>query len=287
MKTFLKSALIIVFVTLLATPNGCRREGNWISVTGYVEANEVDITPSISARIIEIRAEEGDPVERGDTLVVLDSREIEVSLKEAQYKLQAGKAKIDQLKAQLSLAKETLDDLKTLYEKGNVPEKEYRAQKTKVEVLDAGLKEAELTVKSLEEKISLLRLQLQKCFITSPLKGVVMERNQDPGELALPGIPLLTVANLDTLKLIAFLPETQMGSVSIGDTAYIHLDAFPNRTFLGTVSKINDRAVFVPKNVETKEERAKLVFEMEILLPNENNLLKPGMFADVRFRISR
>jgi len=276
-------AFFIVFSVIFTA---CGKSKSELVVSGYIEANKVDVSPRIYARVIEVRADEGDKVRRGDTLVILDSREFDASLKEAQLKLDAGRARIEGLRSQLSLAQDRLKDFENLYESGSISEEKLKELKTRVDVLEATLKEAEMTLKSTEKRVDLLKLERDECFLTAPIKGVVLERVTEPGEVALPGIPILTLASLDTLKMIAFLPERDMGKVSIGDTAFISADAYPDTVFTGIVSKISDETVFVPKNVQTKEERTKLVFEIEILVPNKEGFLKPGMFADARFRLS-
>jgi HlyD family secretion protein len=277
----------IFFAFLVAALNlNCKRRGGELEISGYLEARKVDLSPRLSQRILDIKVEEGDRVIKRDTLVILDSREIESLIEEARLKIEAGRAKIEQLRAELELGREDLKRLEELFRKGSVPEEKLRIQRTKVKVLKSSLKEAEKTLEATETRLSYLKLQRDECFLLSPINGVVLERNFEVGEVAIPGSPVLTLASLDTLRLIAFLPALDMGRVSLGDSAWITVDAYPDTAFMGIVKKINDEAVFVPKNVQTKRERTKLVFEVHIYVPNDSGLLKPGLFADARFKTS-
>jgi HlyD family secretion protein len=98
--------------------------------------------------------------------------------------------------------------------------------------------------------------------------------------MAVPGTPLLTLADLSSLTLVVYVPEPDINLVSVGQQVKVKVDAFPDETFTGQVSFINDEAEFTPKNVQTKEERANTVFAVKIKLEDEVQQLKPGMPAD-------
>jgi len=104
------------------------------------------------------------------------------------------------------------------------------------------------------------------------------------GEVALPGVPLLTVADLSSVTLTVYVPESQYGTLSLGQSVSVSVDTFPDETFTGTVNFINDQAEFTPKNVQTQKERVNLVYAIKIALPNPDGKLKPGMPADVVFK---
>lgn len=276
--------LAVAFLSLFSL--GCQRREKEIRISGYLEVDKVEISPRVSQRILEIRVDEGDQVFPGETLILLDCREVMALLEEATLKIEAKKAKINQLEDQLTLQEDMLERFEELYRSGSFPEEKLKIQRTQVEVLKSGLEEVRKTLMATQRRLEYLRIQKEECFIRSPIEGVVLTRSAEPSELALPGIPLLSVASLDTLKMIAFLPARDMGRVSVGDTAYISLDAFPDTLLIGIVKKVRDEAIFVPKNVQTREERTRLVFEVEILIPNRAGLLKPGMFADAIFPLS-
>ena len=125
-----------------------------------------------------------------------------------------------------------------------------------------------------------LRVQLAKFALKAPISGLVLERPAHAGEVALPGAPLLTVANLDNLTLTLYVPEGDLGKIRLGETVSVTVDAYPGRIFTGTITTIASEAEFTPKNVQTREERVNIVFAVKVRLPNPDHALRPGMPAD-------
>ena len=125
-----------------------------------------------------------------------------------------------------------------------------------------------------------LEVQVDKLILKAPITGLVLERPVHVGEVALPGAPLMTLADLDNVTLTIYVPENQLGEVQLGQPVAVRVDAYPDRTFGGTVSFIASQAEFTPKNVQTREERVNMVFAVKVKLPNDDHALKPGMPAD-------
>lgn len=128
-----------------------------------------------------------------------------------------------------------------------------------------------------------LERQIAKLTIPAPTGGTVLDQTVLQGELAVPGVTLVTLANLDEVKLTVFVPEDQLDEVSIGQAVNVGVDSFPGRVFDGTVATIANEAEFTPRSVVTREERVSLVFAVEVRLPNPDHALKPGMPADAVF----
>ncbi len=129
-------------------------------------------------------------------------------------------------------------------------------------------------------QVALIDARIAQLTLIAPADGVVTTRSIAPGETATPGVPLLTIADLRTLKLIVYIPETQIGRVRLGAPVAVTVDAYPQRRFEGEVVRIGREAEFTPRNVQTEEERVNLVFAVEIRIDNESGDLKPGMPAD-------
>lgn len=138
-----------------------------------------------------------------------------------------------------------------------------------------------------EAALSLARAVRANAVLTSPISGVVLSRNVEPGEVVGAGVPIMTVADLRSVWLRIYVPEAQLGKVRIGQGAEVFVDAFPGRAFPARVTEIASEAEFTPRNVATREERAKLVFAVRLGLPNPEGLLKPGMPADGRIDARR
>ena len=131
-----------------------------------------------------------------------------------------------------------------------------------------------------EAALTVARTRFAEATIASPIDGVVLRKNLEAGETATPGVPILTLLDTHDLWLRAFVPETDIGRVRVGQRATINIDADPGRAFPGTVSEISSEAEFTPKNVQTKKERVNLVFRIKIAVPGAEGVLKPGMPAD-------
>jgi multidrug resistance efflux pump len=125
-----------------------------------------------------------------------------------------------------------------------------------------------------------LEVQVDKLTLEAPISGLVLERPVHVGEVAVPGAPLMTLADLEEVTLTIYVPEDQFGKVQLGQPVSVTVDAYPERTFQGTVVFISSQAEFTPKNVQTKEERVNMVFAVKVKLPNPDHALKPGMPAD-------
>jgi len=122
--------------------------------------------------------------------------------------------------------------------------------------------------------------RLREAAIMSPINGVVLRKNLEAGEMANPGVSILTLVDPTDLWLRAYVPETDIGRIKVGMAARITIDAYKDRTFSGKITEIASEAEFTPKNVQTKKERVNLVFRIKIAVDNPQGLLKPGMPAD-------
>lgn len=149
--------------------------------------------------------------------------------------------------------------------------------------LHEGIASLERQVEQARAQAAELDTQVGYLDIPSPLSGVVLTRSIELGEQVAPGSPLFSLVDLDRLYLKVYVPEPLIGRVALGQSAEVRVDAYPDRAFPATVTKVATSAEFTPKNVETKEERVKLVFAVELsLAENPGGVLKPGMPADGR-----
>ncbi|MCK4450204.1 MAG: efflux RND transporter periplasmic adaptor subunit, partial [Anaerolineae bacterium] len=130
----------------------------------------------------------------------------------------------------------------------------------------------------------LVDAQIAQLTLTAPMDGVVTIRSGQAGETAIAGAPLLTIANLDEVTLVIYVPENRVGQVRVGQEVEVRVDSFPEHVFVGHVANIAGEAEFTPRNVQTQEERVNLVFAVKVRLPNPDHALKPGMPADATIR---
>ncbi len=143
---------------------------------------------------------------------------------------------------------------------------------------------AQTKVAQAETAVALLDVTLGKLRLFSPVTGTVASRMIHAGEVAQPGMALLTLVDLSQVKLAIYVPASQIGQVKLGQAAQVTVDAYPGRQFAGSATHIADQAEFTPKNIQTQEERVKTVFRVEIALENPDAALKPGMPADAVLR---
>lgn len=122
--------------------------------------------------------------------------------------------------------------------------------------------------------------RLDYTLVVSPLTGVVLSKNVEPGEYVAPGTPVVTVGDLEHIWLRAYIDEPDLGRVRLGQKVQVKTDTYPGKTYEGKISFISSQAEFTPKNVQTEKERVKLVYRVKIDVPNPQMELKPGMPAD-------
>jgi len=154
-----------------------------------------------------------------------------------------------------------------------------------VDKLNAGVRPEQVAivkaqVQQSEAALAALAVQKDKHTLTAPTDGWVVKRIAHEGEMAVPGMSLLTLADLSSVTLTVYVPEPDIGQLSLGQEVDVFVDSFPGEAFTGHITFINDKAEFTPKNVQTKEERVNTVFAVKIKLDNPEQKLKPGMPAD-------
>jgi len=216
-----------------------------------------------------------------------------------QYQVEAAQAALEAAKADKTGADQTLAALQALRDhplalisQVHLAEQQYYVASAGVAVAQAKLAEmeagptpeevavAEAQVGKAQAAVAALQVQLDKRTLRSPIDGVVTSRSAHAGEAAIAGATLLTIADLDEVRLTVYIPESELGRVYLGQEVQVEVDSFPGRSFPGTVSYISTEAEFTPKNVQTEKDQVNMVFAVRIRLPNPDHLLKPGMPAE-------
>jgi HlyD family secretion protein len=306
---------------------GCdgKKNKGVIEATGTLEAVEVTVSAREGGVIQRLMGNEGQTVRAGDTLAIIEHALLDiqraqaqagVDLADAQYRLllqgareedrrQAEEA-LKQAAANLAQAEADAKRSRDLFAAGSVSQKQKDDAETRLAIAQSTHAAAQEAMKKMEHLarteevraararvdqaktgVALLAKRISDCAIISPAAGVITHRLAEQGELAGPGTPLCVVSQLDTLELVIYVTETELGRVKLGDQAQISIDADPKKTFTGAVVFISPQAEFTPKNVQTKEDRVKLVFGVKLRVPNPEGLLKAGMPADARITIAK
>lgn len=255
-KKLIPVAVIVVALTLSVLYFEVFRhlggDSSRIEGSGTIEVTEVDISSKLAGRIISITREEGEAVKSGEVLVKIAYDELD--------------AQRLSVIANLNNAKKNMDRVKELYQSGSVSKKDYDNMEMMYRMAKAAYEQ--------------INAVIENAVIASPIDGVVLEKNLEVGEIAFPGTPVLTVADIKDTWLRIYVNEIELGRVKLGQKAEITVDAFPEKKFSGKVTHISSKAEFTPKTIQTKDERVKLMFAVKIAVPNPAQELKPGMPAD-------
>ena len=175
--------------------------------------------------------------------------------------------------------------LHTAQTQSDLAEAQVSATQAALDELLAGPTEEEVAiaqaqVRQAEAAMRLVDAQIAQLTLTAPMDGVVTSRSAQAGETATAGAPLLTIANLDEVRLVIYIPEDRLGQVRLGQKVKVQVDSFPAQVFVGHVASIAGKAEFTPRNVQTQEERVNLVFAVKVSISNPDQQLKLGMPAD-------
>lgn len=139
---------------------------------------------------------------------------------------------------------------------------------------------------ALQARLAQVESRLADCQVTAPMAGVVLKRTAEPGEIVAPGTPVMTLGDLSRPWVRGYVPEARLGQVKLGDRVEIRTDSYPDRVYEGKVVFISDQAEFTPKQIETREERVKLVYRIKVEVANPNQELKLNMPVDARIPIN-
>jgi HlyD family secretion protein len=277
--------LLLLGVLSLFFYYGNHRGPRELLLSGTVEVTEVEISPELSAQVTTLHHREGDEVKEGDPLLDLDKSNLEAQLRAAQAARQAAQAQVSLARAKMENAQRDYNRNFQLYQAKAISASAYDAIKTAYEIAKNTYVASQNQYKGAQAQVETLQVQLQKTHIVSPITGVVLERSVEAGEVVFPAMVLMTIGDLRSPWVRVYIGEPDIGKVRIGQKALVVTDAYPSRKFPGTLRYIASEAEFTPKNVQTRQERVKLVYEARVYLANEEGILKPGMPADVSLRV--
>jgi HlyD family secretion protein len=253
------------------------------SANGRVEATEYDIATKRAGRVVEVRVREGDLVQQGQVLAQLDIEELTAQKHEAEAQLaRARKAEATaeavllQRKSELEYARIEHRRAERLVEKQVAPIERLDRDRTRSETAEAAvraaeeqLNEATASIAAAEASLQRIQTLLDESTLASPIRGRVIYRLAEPGEVLGPGGKVVTVLDLADVYMTIFLPTEQAGRVGYGAEARMVLDAFPELVLPASVSFASPEAQFTPKEVETRTEREKLMFRFKVKIDRD------------------
>lgn len=300
--------------------SGNREEPGVLAVSGNVEVTEVDIGFKTPGRVVELLVDEGQKVKKGDRLAILDSAELESIVAQSRAYLGETRARLEELRAgsrpqeieqakanvsfaaaELSKAKKDFDRAEVLYKNSAISAQQMDAARKSYEVtvsqhgkahealslVKEGPRKEEITaaenrVRQAGAALNGSEARLKDTVIYTPVSGVILRKNVEPGETVAPGMPVCTIGDLENPWIKVYVKEDKLGLVKLGQKAEITTDSYRGKKYEGAVTYISSEAEFTPKNVQTQEERVKLVFGVKVSVKNIDDELKPSMPADVR-----
>jgi len=311
----MKTCMLVLLAA--AASAGCRFSRQTPDGSGTIECTQVQVAPQVAGRIAELPPREGAGIKKADLVAQLDTTDSQLRLREMRAALAFAEAQLALLTAgaraeDIQKAREQLREaeaadraaqadlrrIRQVFEARSATQKQMddatsQAERAAAGRAAAGQQLAQLVNGSRAEEIRMAEAQAEQararvaqaekaladCTVAAPADGVVTTRSREPGEFVSPGAPLVTISLLDEVWLSVYVPEPRLGLLKLGQSATVRIDG-NDRSFAGKVTFISPEAEFTPRNVQTPDERAKLVYRVKITLPNPEGIFKPGMPAD-------
>lgn len=295
----------------------CRGSGEPIPLRAYgsIEARQVRVSSRVPGRVLRVLVDENDAVVPGQPLLELDLHELEARRDQAravlaqalarERLLRHGARQEDVVAAQKAIAAARLraeqarhdrDRADMLRASNAISPSAHEAARTAFELAttEVATRSAELQkivkgarAEELEEAaaardeagaaLAVIEEQLNDRILAAPLAGTVIHRLVEPGEVVRPAAPLLVIGDLARPYMDVYVPEPRLAEARLGTAAEVEVDAFPGRVLRATVTHVSAEAEFTPKNVQTEEQRARLVFRVRVTVEDPQGLLRPGM----------
>lgn len=291
-----------------------------LALQGNVDIRQVSLAFDGSGRIAELRAEEGDSVEAGQVIAVLDTSSLELQAQQAEAQVAAQEQallklrngarpeEIDQARAQLASAEasatlaeqslsratrlqgsgttsvQTVDQARAQAEASRASVEQARAA---LQLVEAGARAediagAEAQLKSAQSNLALLRHQIDQGQLKAPVNAVVRSRLHEPGDMVAPSSAVFALALTEPKWVRVYVSEPDLGRIRPGMPAHIVTDSDPDRAIEGTVGYISSVAEFTPKSVQTEELRTSLVYEVRVVVEDSADALRLGQPVTVR-----
>jgi HlyD family secretion protein len=315
----MKKRILILVISTAAALFGCSRDANKFDASGTFEANEVIVSAEIPGKLLSFNVEEGSQL-AGDSVVgiidsvplVLQKSQVEASMQALHERtadvspqvkllqdqvavqqvqldyLQKEKARTERLvKADAATTRqldEITNQIDVLTKQIDVNSQQIKVQQNMVGTQNRGILSE---TRPLKQSIAQLQDQVRRSMITNPVGGTVLTRYAMAGEVVTAGKALYKIADLSQILLRAYISGPQLSQVKLNQQVLVLVDSGANayRKYTGTITWISDKAEFTPKTIQTKDERANLVYAIKIRIKNDG-LIKIGMYGEVNFNLN-
>ena len=297
-KTLTYSSLLVLALAMTA----CGKGNKAYDASGVFESTEVTISAEGNGKIMSLGIQEGDRLEAGAVVGCIDTVQLflsKVQLEASRRAVGSGRLNISRqiaaLESQIVKQRQELDRFTKLEQAGASNRKQVEDIQAQLDILErqlAAQKESLQNANSnvsgqadaIEAQIAQLEDRIRKCVITSPVSGTVLAKYSEAGELAVQGRALFKVADLENIRLRAYITADQLTNIKLGQAVkvYANQGTSGRKEYAGTLVWISDKAEFTPKTIQTRDERANLVYAVKIAV-NNDGLIKLGMYGEVKF----
>lgn len=294
--------VIIVFIPLLIFFVSCNREAQYFDATGSFEATETIVSSEGSGRLLLFTAQEGSLVKAGDILGFIDTTQLHLRSEQLNYSIQAvlsrrpdSEAQLSTIRTQLETAEREKERISKLYKSEAATKKQlddvhaqiellqrqYQALQSSLAITERSLKSETLPLKS---QLTQVKDQIRKSVIVNPVAGTILTLYVHQDEFVMPGKALYKVADLTSMILRAYITADQLSLLKLGQSVKVKVDAGRDemKTYDGKISWISEKSEFTPKTIQTKDERANLVFAIKVAVKNDG-FIKSGMYGELEF----
>ncbi len=286
---------IIITAALFA---GCRDKSGEADAYGTFEATEVTVSSETGGRILTFPVTEGMEIEEGAGIALTDTTIFRLQLNEINAGMNGIRTKISSINAKNDILRQQMQNLnvnivriENMMKDDAATRKQYDDLTGQMAVIEKQIAAnntekasvaAELSV--FESKKAILTEQLSRAYVRSPLKGTVIEKYAEAGEITTAGRPLVKIADLSVMKLKVYVSGAQLGDLKVGSECTVRVDDGDKdyKTFPGRISHISEKAEFTPKIIQTREERVILVYAVTIEVANDGTM-KSGMPGEAIF----
>lgn len=284
-------------LAMAVTVAGCAR-GPKPDAYGNFEAEEVVVAAEASGVLVWFSADEGQRLAPGAAVAVVDTTQLalereQIAAQRAAASARAGEAgqQIDALRIQREIAQRQFERMRRLFDaqaataqQRDQAERDFRVLGEQIEGARSQQRAVTLESSSAQARLAQIEERIRKSRVRNPIAGTVLATYAERGEFVQIGQPLYKVADLDSMTMRAYVAETDLARVRIGEVVRVSIDVGgKRREIAGRVVWLSSEAEFTPTPIQTREERADLVYAVKMRVPNPDGAIKVGMPADVRF----
>lgn len=297
-KTLTYSSLLVLALAITS----CGKGNKAYDASGVFESTEVTVSAEGNGKIMSLDLQEGDRLEAGAVVGCIDTVQLylsKIQLEASRRAVGSGRLNISRqiaaLESQIAKQRQELDRFTKLEQAGASNRKQVEDIQAQLDILErqlAAQKESLQNTNSnvsgqadaLEAQMAQLEDRIRKCVITSPVSGTVLAKYSEAGELAVQGRALFKVADLESIRIRAYITADQLTNVKLGQAVKVYADQGTSgrKEYDGTLIWTSDKAEFTPKTIQTRDERANLVYAVKIAVKNDG-LIKLGMYGEVKF----